>query len=118
LLSGNWQRCSVEDRLEHAGLVIKRHDDPVRHPYLAVPGDVYDVGKGELQVFVYASEKDRERDSAKLDSATAAPAGTATQWSKKPTLILSNNLLAILLSDNETQIERVELAITAGLPRP
>ena len=37
-------------------------------------------------------------------------------WIKPPTLITSNNLAAILLSDSGEEIERVANALTAGLP--
>jgi hypothetical protein len=33
-----------------------------------------------------------------------------------PTLITSNNLAAVLISDNGRLVERVQNAITAGLP--
>jgi len=39
------------------------------------------------------------------------------EWPLPPTLITSNNLVAVLVSDNARLIERVQLAITAGLPR-
>jgi hypothetical protein len=113
---GTWRFCSIEKRLESAGLVIKKHADSVHHAFLGVPGIAYDVSTAELQVFVYPTARDRERDTAKLDTLIAAPPGTVVQWKLPPTVIVSNNLLAILLSKNETQIERLQLAITAGLP--
>jgi hypothetical protein len=113
---GAWRPCSVRDRLERAGLApIQR--DSVRPPYLSVPGAVYGVGAGQLQVYLYADSTARRRDFAKFDTARVQPADTLIQWPAHPTLITSNNLAAILLSDNETQVERVQLALTAGLPR-
>lgn len=88
----------------------------MRHDYLSVAGTAYRIGNDELQVFIYPSAEARERDSMRLDSTTAAPPGARQGWPSTPTLIVSNNLLAIMLSRREQQIERVQLALTAGLP--
>jgi hypothetical protein len=113
---GLWSDCNVADRLERAGLIARRTDQPVRHDYLSVAGTAYRIGNDELQVFIYPSAEARERDSMRLDSTTAAPPGARRDWPSTPTLIVSNNLLAIMLSRREQQIERVQLALTAGLP--
>jgi hypothetical protein len=113
---GLWSDCNVADRLERAGLIARRVSQRVRHDYLSVAGTAYRIGNDELQVFIYPSAEARERDSMRLDSTTAAPRGARQDWPSTPTLIVSNNLLAILLSRREQQIERVQLALTAGLP--
>ena len=115
--TGAWRPCSVLDRLERAGLAPQAGDS-VRHEFLSVPGVSYRVGGSALQVFLYADSTDRRRDMTALDSSRAAPAAAAVDWPARPTLIASNNLLAILLSDSERHIERVQLALTAGLPAP
>ena len=57
------------------------------------------------------------RDFAALDSLHARPFGdTLTSWPGTPTVLVNDNLLAILLSDNAEQVERVSLALTAGPP--
>lgn len=110
----NWDSASVEKRLESAGLAPVRVAGPVRHPFMSVTGRAYHLGEAELQVFVYADSAAVARDVQRLDTATVAPPGQRTEWRTKPTLIISNNLAAILLSRNERQIERVQLALTAG----
>lgn len=116
-MQGEWRPCSVKKRLESAGLVPVAQPEPVRRPFLSVPGTAYALGPyAELVVFVYPSREARERESAPLDSAAAAPRGTGGDWKVPPTLMTSNNLLAVLLAQNEHLIERVGLAITAGLP--
>jgi hypothetical protein len=116
--TGRWQLCSVHDRLESAGLSPVERDS-VRQPFLTMPGAAYAVGGGELQVYLYPDSLARQRDLADFDTArvqSAQPADSAAQPRPQATLITSNNLAAILLSDSETQIERVQLALTAGLP--
>jgi len=123
--TGRWQLCSVHDRLESAGLSPVERDS-VRQPFLTMPGAAYAVGGGELQVYLYPDSLARQRDLADFDTArvqsaqpadsAAQPADSAAQPRPQATLITSNNLAAILLSDSETQIERVQLALTAGLP--
>jgi len=119
-LEGDWTPCAVEDRLLHAGVVLDRQPEPVRHDFLRVPGTLYHVGSGDhqLQVFLYASEADRRRDSEALDSATASPRGTRVSWPAPPTLVTSQNLVAIILSLNDRTVERLALALGAGLPQP
>lgn len=115
--TGRWRECSVEKRLERAGLVIAREGE-VRHPFLSVPGTRYRVGREELQVFLYPGIAEREQDLAQLDSARAAPAGDPHQWAAQPTLMWSGNLAAILLGGSPRHVERVSNALTAGLPQP
>jgi len=50
------------------------------------------------------------------DTVAIAPRGGVATWSTPHTLITSNNLAAVLISDNGRLIERVQNAITAGLP--
>ena len=117
---GDWAICSVEDRLLHAGLVVERREEPVRHDFLSVPGAAYQVGgrDDEVQVFIYPSTAERTRDTDALDSATASPKGRRVVWGAPPTLVTSNNLAAIIISLNDRTVERLALALGAGLPQP
>jgi hypothetical protein len=113
---GDWRDCNLEKRLESAGLAPRRAQGAIRQPFLSVPGIVFALGSGELQSYLYADTTVLRRDLARLDTVRVAPPTMQVTWRKTPTLIHSNNLLAILLSDDETQVERVRNAITAGLP--
>jgi hypothetical protein len=113
--TGKWELCNVRRRLVDAGLVPQPRDS-VRPSFLTVPGAVFAVGGGELQLFLYADSAARARDLARFDTVRAQPRDTTVTWSAPATFIASNNLAAIFLSDSETQIERVKLALTAGLP--
>lgn len=119
-LEGDWTPCAVEDRLLRAGVVAERQPAPVRHPFFAVEGILYQVGgpDHELQVFLYPSAAARARDTDALDSATVAPRGTRVMWKAPPTLVTSNNLAAVILSLNDRTVERLALALGAGLPQP
>lgn len=113
--SATWTPCNVHERLERSGLVPVLADT-VHHAFMQVPGVVWRIGHGELQLFLYADSAAMRRDVSQLDSARAAPRTMMITWIKPPTLITSNNLAAILLSDSGEEIERVENALTAGLP--
>lgn len=118
--TGRWDECNVRQRLERAGLAPQPLPDTLRVPFLEKPGFGYGVGHAVLRVFLYDSAGALARDLADVDtvrvqSARVAP---AVAWDATPTLITSNNMAAILLSDQATQIERVRLALTAGLPAP
>lgn len=116
VLRGQWRLCSVQDRLERAGLAPRLDPDTLRQPFLRVPGRRLQVGTAELQLFVYTDAAAAARDVAPLDTVRVAPAAMLVEWIAPPTLITSNNLVAILLSRNPRQIERVRNALTAGLP--
>lgn len=120
VLEGDWTACAIEDRLTHAGVVFDRQAEPVSYPFFAVPGTVYHIGnpEHELQVFLYASAADRERDTKGLDSAAVAPKGTRRAWRTPPTLVTSHNMAAVILSLNDRTVERLALALGAGLPQP
>ena len=114
--TGHWEACTVYDRLERAGLAPQR-GDTLRLPFLQIAGQTWRLGSAALHVFRYRDSVARRADSATLDSLSARPVGDrATTWPGTPTLLLNDNLLAILLSDNEQQVERVSLALTAGPP--
>jgi hypothetical protein len=115
--TGSWELCSVRDRLEDAGLVPQPRDS-VRPSFFSVPGAVLGVGGGELQLFLYPDSASRARDLARFDTLRVQPRDTTVTWPAPATFIGSNNLTAIFLSGSETQIERVRLALQAGLPRP
>lgn len=117
---GLWAPCSVEDRLEAAGLVIERKPEPASYDFLSVPGTAYKVGAGddELQVFLYPTEAARRTDTDRLDSATVSPRGTRRSYRVPPLLVTSNNLAAIVFTQNERSQERMSLALSAGLPQP
>lgn len=113
---GEWQSCSIEKRLTDAGFVpIKKGPAPTG--VFPVVGTTYALGDAQLHIYLFKSATQREQAIAKIDTTTVSRRGSASPWSLPPTLITSNNLVAVLVSDNGRQIERVQLAITAGLPR-
>ncbi len=114
--TGHWESCTVFDRLERAGLAPQR-GDTVRFPFLKIAGQSWRLGTATIHVFRYRDSVVRHRDFISLDSLHARPRGdTITSWPGTPTMIVNDNLLAILLSDNGEQVERVTLALTAGPP--
>lgn len=115
---GDWRQCSVERRLERAGVVAIPQDTTVRYPFLDVPGIAYRLGAEELHVFLYPSAEARERDLAGVDARNLARSGGGVDWPATPTLMVSGNMAAILIGGTSRKVERVELALTAGLPQP
>lgn len=112
---GMWQACSVEKRLTDAGFVpVRKGAAPTG--VFGVAGTTYTLGPAELNVYLFRSARERETAVAAIDSVGVVRRGAAPPWPMAPTLITSNNLVAVLLSDNGRLIERVQNAITAGLP--
>jgi hypothetical protein len=116
--TGLWATCSVEKRLEEAGLVPRRDgDEPARRDGFSVPGVKYLLGRSRLELFVYADAAAAAREFAALDTVRAAPPGDLGDWGGPPHLMRTANLLAVLVTLNERQAERVQLALTAGPPQ-
>ena len=112
---GEWQSCSIEKRLTDAGFVpIKKGPAPTG--VFPVAGTSYALGAAQLHVYIFKSAKEREQAVAGIDTTTVSRPGSPAPWPLPPTFITSNNLVAVLVSDNARQIERVQLNITAGLP--
>jgi hypothetical protein len=117
--TGLWAPCSVERRLKQAGFVVTKVDSVIpKRAGFSVDPIVYSLGKSRLEVFLYDNERAVEKDVAKLDTVRVVPTGSTATWEGTPTFIRSANLLAVLLTQNQRQAERVVLAITAGAPQP
>jgi hypothetical protein len=69
-------------------------------------------------VFLYPTEAAANADVANLDTLIAAPRGARNPWEMMPTFVRSVNLIAVYLTENPTQAERLTLALTAGAPQP
>ena len=115
--NGAWQMCSVIERLERAGLAPRQQPGRVLEPSLSSPGVTILLGRSELRIFVYSDRAARERDQAKLDPSKYLSANEPLSMQVEPTLITSENLLAILRSRSDHQRERVSDALTAGPPQ-
>ena len=115
---GRWRLCSVAVRLDKAGLapVADTTGPGERLAFLSVPGHHFRLGRGELRAYLYPDSAALARDVAGLDTVRVAPRGGQYTWAAPATLIQTGNLLAILLTANEHQIERVQLALGGGAP--
>jgi hypothetical protein len=80
---------------------------------------VVKIGRfASLDVFVYSDSNARKSDAARLDT-TAFVNGTAPQTMRRErTLIVNNNIVALLTSLDAHQRERVSDALMAGAPQP
>jgi hypothetical protein len=115
--TGAWQLCNVVERLDRAGLAPRQQPGRVREAPLSPSGDAILLGRSELRVFLYADRAARERDQAKLDRSKYLDASAPLSMQLEPTLIVSENLVAILRSRSDHQRERVSDALTAGPPQ-
>lgn len=116
---GRWYRCSVERRLQMAGLRPVPADTLAPIPSLEGESLAWQLGRQSLRVHLYRSERAATRAFATLDSATAAPKGDLTVfWSDRPTLLRSANGVFLYLGGSDRQIIRVTDAIMAGPPQP
>jgi len=119
--TGLWAQCSIEKRLSQSGFVVRGLPDSVkRRSGFSVAPLAYLLGRSRLDVFIYPTADAAARDAAGLDTTIAGPRGARNQWGfgLQPTFVRSANLIAVYLTDNPTQSERLTLALTAGAPQP
>jgi len=119
--TGLWARCSVEKRLSQAGYVVRPlTGDAKRRSGFSIEPIAYMLGPSRLEVFIYPSADAVMRDMQGLDTALAGPRSAPNQWGigMHPTFVRSANLIAVFLTENPTQSERLTLALTAGAPQP
>jgi hypothetical protein len=117
--TGLWSSCAIFERLDRQGLAPIRDSSVVAtEPPLHAKGLLLRLGRGELEVYIYGSASERERDAARLDRTKYVVYPAPLPLSPVPTLVISANLIAILHSRNDHLRERVSDAITAGPPQP
>lgn len=119
--TGLWAQCSVEKRLSQAGYVVRPLTDGVRRRKgFSVQPASYMLGPSRLEVFIYPTADAVTSELQVLDTTLAGPRGAPNQWGvgMHPTFVRSANLIAVFLTDNPTQSERLTLALTAGAPQP
>jgi hypothetical protein len=117
-LSGLWQVCSAEDRLTRAGLVLARRSDPARVDFFSVPAVVFGVGARDdrVEIFIFPDAEARKLATDAVDTLLVAPRGERRSWPAAARLVTSANLAAVIFSDNPRTTERLELALSGGLP--
>jgi len=100
----------VEEALRNSGLNAVRGGG-VRQPFLGGEGVVYHIGQAELQVYLYADAGAVARDTGALDTARVAPPTMQISWRMPPTLIVDNNMAAILLTRDDALRASIRAAI-------
>jgi hypothetical protein len=108
----------VEKRLEQSGFVPRKvENENLPRLGFTVPPVAYSLGRARLEIFLYPDESALARDLASMDTVVVAPRGQKNDWEIPPRFIRSGNLIAVFLTRNEQQAERLTLAITAGPPQ-
>lgn len=90
------------EALTEAGFVVADSSQSARHDKLHVPGTLLQLGRGELQIYLYPDAASRKRDAAALDTTLR---GFPTL--NRPRYIESGNLIAILKTPSDRLAERV-----------
>lgn len=115
-----WDVARVSERLVRAGVNPRRIEPTPRAPdfFSNAETAAFAVARiGEVRVFIFPDTVSRRRATEGLDPVKAAPRGENSPWQSVPLLIISQNLAAVMLGGSDTQRERVQLALEAGLPR-
>ncbi len=116
---GRWHACSVERRLQLAGLRPAREDSAVRIPGIDAPALLWRLGRQAIRVVLFDDEAGAQAAIAALDSARAAPRGdTTVVWETRVTLFRSANAVALYFGGSDRQVIRVTDALQAGPPQP
>lgn len=115
--TGHWVDCQVRERLIRSGLAPRDTSRDALPPLGPTPA-VLRLGRGALAVYLFDDSLARARAAARLDSVKYVRAPNPPTMLSEATVIQNDNLLALLFSKNEQQIERVSDALMAGAPQP
>ena len=105
-----WTLTNLEQALRENGLNPVRGGS-VRQPFLGGEGVLYQIGPADLQVYLYADAGAVARDTDPLDTTRVAPSTMQISWRMPPTLIVDNNMAAILLTRDAGLRRQVRAAI-------
>ena len=118
---GLWHPCVLAERVKRMGFDAKvLETDTTRVPFLSPPGLHYQIGKAGLLIAFYLADSVSAKKSwVALDTVRLVPlTDTVMPWPSKPLTIRSGNLVAAFFGTSATQIERIGLALRAGVPSP
>ena len=105
-----WTLANLEQVLRKNGMNPVR-EGAVRQPFMGGEGVLYRVGPAELQVYLYADAGAVARDTDPLDTARVAPPNMQVSWRMPPTLIVDNNMAAILLTSDDALRRQIRAVI-------
>lgn len=115
--TGLWSEAHLMDRLSRAGVLPRaREGTPPDTPWMNAPVIALTAGGGEVYVWIYADSTSRRAVTDRLDPETGAPPGTTSPFAPPMTFVTNNNLAAVITGGREQNIERIMLALQAGLP--
>lgn len=115
--TGLWTEAHLMDRLSRAGVLPRaREGTPPAAPWMTRPPIVLLAGGGEVYVWIYADSTARRAVTDALDPQTGVPPGEISPFAPPMMFVTNNNLAAIIAGGTERNIERITLALQAGLP--
>lgn len=105
------------DRLVRTGLAPRALETRVPEAaWMQQPPIALAAGGGEIFAWIYPDSTARRRVTDGLDAETGAPPGSASPFEPPMLFIVQNNLALVVRGGTMRNIERVQLAIEAGLP--
>lgn len=113
-----WNVARLQAALTSVGIRTTGVAVPIQQPFMGVPGTILrllQAGRpvGDAQVFVYADAVSRGRDTDRLDSIRVSPRAAAIHWQYPPTLVTSNNLAIVVLTNDSAVRASVRKAVAA-----
>lgn len=115
--TGLWSEAHLMDRLSRAGVLPRaREGAPPEAPWMNRAPIALTAGGGEVYVWIYADSTARRAATDAVDPETGAPRGTTSPFAPPMMFVINNNLAAVISGGTEQNIERIMLALQAGLP--
>jgi len=115
--TGHWAECHVRERLIRSGFA-PRDTSREALPALGPAPAIYRLGRGALAVYLFDDSLARGRAATRLDTVRFVRVSRGPTMASEAMVVENDNLLALLFSKNDQQIERVSDALTAGAPQP
>jgi hypothetical protein len=115
--TGKWDEENLTYRLIRAGVAPRKLlDEPPGPDFMRGDRLLFIAGGGYVHAWIYRDSTARLSVSSTLDTATATPPGVNVPFDSPVTLVVQNNLIAVVTGGSYTNHERIKLALEAGLP--
>lgn len=115
--TGLWTEAHLMDRLLRAGVAPRAREGNVPPTaWMGIPPVALRAGGGEVFAWIYADSVARRAVTDALDPDTGAPRGTVTPFAPPMLFVVQANLAAIITGGTDRNMERIQLALQAGLP--